>query len=76
MQDSRIEAFLRAIKTGDISNLPTPQSRVEYFLKGIATGDISDLPMPQSRIEECLEKTNIYLGRYIFFNNAPLLVIE
>lgn len=51
---SRIEAFLKAISSGDISNLPKPQSRVEYFLRGIATGNISDLPKPQSRIEECL----------------------
>lgn len=52
---SRIEAFLKAISSGDVSNLPKPQSRVEYFLKGIATGDTTDLPKPQSRIEECLD---------------------
>ena len=52
---SRIELFLNAIKTGNISNLPKPQSRVEHFLKGIATGDISSLPKPQSRVEECLD---------------------
>lgn len=52
---SRIELFLEAMKTGDISNLPIPQSRIEHFLKGIATGDISNLPKPQSRIEEALE---------------------
>jgi len=52
---TRIELFLEAIKTGNISNLPKPQSRVEHFLKGIATGDISSLPKPQSRIEECLD---------------------
>ena len=55
MSKSRIELFLEAMKTGNISNLPKPQSRVEYFLKGIATGNISDLPMPKSRIEECLD---------------------
>ena len=55
MSKSRIELFLEAMRTGNISNLPKPQSRVEHFLKGIATGDISSLPKPQSRIEECLE---------------------
>ena len=51
---SRIEIFLKAIKTGNISNLPIPKSRIEHFLKGIATGNISDLPMPKSRVEEVL----------------------
>ena len=55
MEHSRIEAFLKAIKTGDISGLPLPQSRVEHFLKSVATGDISNLPKAQSRIEECLD---------------------
>ena len=55
MSRSRIELFLEAMRTGNISNLPKPQSRVEHFLKGIATGDINNLPKPQSRIEECLD---------------------
>ena len=55
MSKSRIELFLEAMRTGNISNLPKPQSRVEHFLKSIATGDISSLPKPQSRIEECLD---------------------
>lgn len=59
---SRIELFLEAIKTGKVSNLPTPQSRVEYFLKGIATGDVSNLPTPQSRIEYILNHIAINGG--------------
>ena len=52
---SRFDIFLKAIKTGDISNLPKPQSRIEYFLNAIATGDNSNLPKPQSRNEILLE---------------------
>ena len=62
MFESRIELFLNAIKTGDISNLPKPQSRIEYFLKGIATGDLTSLPKPQSRIEYILNHIAINGG--------------
>ena len=78
MSDSRIEKFIYAIRSTEVSDLPVPQSRNELYLMAIlGLYDIDNLPVPLSRIEKLLYEIattgtisqSIYLY-YSFSNEA------
>lgn len=78
MSDSRIEKFIYAIRSMEVSDLPAPQSRNELYLMAIlGLYDIDNLPVPLSRIEKLLYEIattgtisqSIYLY-YSFSNEA------
>ena len=55
MSDSRLEKFIYAIRSMEVSDLPAPQSRNELYLMAIlGLYDIDNLPVPLSRIERLL----------------------
>lgn len=55
MSDSRLEKFIYAIRSMEVSDLPAPQSRNELYLMAIlGLYDINNLPVPLSRIERLL----------------------
>ena len=55
MSDSRLEKFIYAIRSMEVSDLPAPQSRNELYLMAIlGLYDIDNLPAPLSRIERLL----------------------
>lgn len=79
MSDSRLEKFIYAIRSMEVSDLPAPQSRNELYLMAIlGLYDIDNLPVPLSRIEKLLyeiattgmvSSQSIYLY-YSFSNEA------